>query len=68
MATGVRSGQTSAGAGGMIPRTRTLPCACGGTIRADRHKPMAGVRAHQRTRLHQEWRKGASNAPTGTVE
>lgn len=53
----------------IVPRTRTLPCVCGGTVRADRRAPAAGVRAHQRTRLHREWRaKGADNAPTGTVE
>lgn len=39
-----------------VSRTRTLPCVCGGTVRADRIEPAAGLRAHQRTNVHRAWR------------
>ena len=32
-----------------------LPCACGGTVTANRTRPGAGVRAHQRTAGHLFW-------------
>lgn len=38
-------------------RSRTLPCACGATIRADRVEPTFGVVTHQRTVLHRAWRE-----------
>lgn len=39
------------------PRTLVKPCVCGGTVRADRWEPREGVHSHQRTTLHQEWRR-----------
>lgn len=33
------------------------PCACGGTVWADPAAPTQGVKAHQATRLHREYRE-----------
>jgi len=41
---------------GEIRRTRIERCMCGGSVRAYRHEPAAGVRNHQRTTLHKAWR------------
>jgi hypothetical protein len=37
-------------------RMRTVPCACGGHVRADRLFPAAGISHHSRTKPHREWR------------
>lgn len=39
-----------------IPFVRTLPCACGGSVTADIECPAAGIREHQATSMHREWR------------
>lgn len=36
--------------------TRMVSCACGGRYRVDRREPVAAIRNHQRTKLHQAWR------------
>ena len=36
-------------------RTRTLPCACGGTVTADPAEPTRGVQLHQREAVHKQW-------------
>lgn len=41
-----------------------LPCACGGIVEARRDKPGAGVRAHNRSDVHQEWRRERDRRPT----
>lgn len=64
---GLRNGASSAaddwsrclvGFVGAYKRTDVRRCACGGSIRADRQNPAFGVRSHQRTQQHQNWRLG----------
>lgn len=42
---------------GLVPPEKTLPCLCGGEVTADVECPAAGVREHQRTEQHREWRR-----------
>ena len=37
------------------PATRIEPCVCGGRIRADRTKPLEGIRNHQRSKQHRAY-------------
>ena len=37
-------------------RTRTLPCACGGTVTANPDDPALGVQLHQREATHRLYR------------
>jgi hypothetical protein len=37
-------------------RSRTLPCACGGTVTADPSEPAQGVQLHQREAIHRMYR------------
>ena len=37
-------------------RSRTLPCACGGTVTADPDDPAQGVQLHQREAIHRLYR------------
>lgn len=43
----------------LVPFRKSLPCICGGLVSADIECPAAGIREHQATQRHANWRRAA---------